>query len=317
MDIELKQKNYISLGGGVFILLLDFILFFSFTSPIGPKGWYFNPIIVIAVMVGGSTFLLDFMDETKRQKELELKFLEFVRNLVENVRSGVSIPKAIQQVADVDYGALTPYVQKLSNQIDWGYPLNDALRIFADDTKNPVIARSVAIVIQAEKSGGDMAAILQAVSQSVLEIKKVKEEQKAGAYSQIVQGYIIFFVFIIIMLVLQVYLIPKLGAISGDIMQGLGGSVSVGTGVKEPLDLQGVFIGTIFVQGVFAGLMIGKFSENKFKAGVKHALIMSIVGYLTMATVTGIFAKPEAAAILLLLIPLKWLKKDIFMKKSI
>ena len=57
-------------------------------------------------------------------------------------------------------------------------------------------------------------------------------------------------------------------------MQGLGGSVSVGTGVKEPLDLQGVFIGTIFVQGVFAGLMIGKFSEGTLKQGLIHSLIM-------------------------------------------
>ncbi|MBS3159328.1 type II secretion system F family protein [Candidatus Woesearchaeota archaeon] len=310
MVFELKTKNYISIGVGFLIILLDFIFLFSFSSPIGPKTWVFNPLIVIAVLVSGSSFLIDFFAENKRQKEIELKFLEFVRNLVENVRSGVSIPRAIQQVATVDYGALNPYIVKLAHQLEWGYPLHDALNIFADDTKNMVIKRSVAIVIQAEKSGGDMAAVLEAVSQSVWEIKKVKEEQKSQAYGQVIQGYIIFFVFIVIMLVLQIYLIPKLTDISGDLAQGLGGMTTMAPNTSSATDLKGIFIGAIFVQGLFAGLMIGKFSEGKFKNGVKHSLIMAIIGYLLMATITGIFAPEEVTtkAALLFLIPYKLLK---------
>jgi len=286
------------MGVGTVIILMDFLFFFQFTEPVGPKAWYFSPIIVLGLLAGGMPFVQDVLNESKRQKDIELKFLEFVRSLVETVRSGVSIPKAILQIkgSGADYGPLTPYIIKLSNQIEWGYPLHQALTIFANDTKNIVVKRSVAIVMQAEKSGGDMAAVLEAVSGSVLEVKKLKDERKNNAYAQMIQGYIIFFVFVGIMIVMQVYLIPQLTKIGGEVSSGLAGAIGGAAGGGKPADLGPVFLETIVVQGIFAGLMIGKFSDGDFKSGLKHSLIMVIGGYLVMTTVTGIFEASAASA---------------------
>ena len=112
--MELKLKHWVGLVFGFIVLVVDFILFFNFTGEIGPNIWYFNPILVVGLLVGSFTFILDFIEENKRQKELEVKFLEFVRNLVESVRSGVSIPQAITHVSSVNYDSLTPYVKKLA-----------------------------------------------------------------------------------------------------------------------------------------------------------------------------------------------------------
>jgi flagellar protein FlaJ len=305
--MELKLRHYASLGLGALILIIDVILFFSFTGEFGPSDWYFNPIMVIAVFLASLPFIKDFMAENERQKELETKFLEFVRGLVETVRSGVTIPQAIVHTSKVNYGSLTPYVKKLANQIEWGYPLHTALTIFANDTKNPVIKRSIAIVIEAEKSGGDMGSVLEAVTKSVLEIKNIKDDRRTNAYTQTIQGYIIYFFFVFIMIVLQVYLIPKLSVVGGELGQGLGtiGVGSVGTS-KGALDFGPIFIATIIVQGIFAGLMLGKFSEGDFKSGVKHSLIMTIGGYLITSTASGIFEPSQA---LILLIPTRLLFK--------
>ncbi len=306
--MELQIKHYIGIIIGGLLLILDFTLFFNFSS-FAPKVWYFGPLLVIASLIGTITFLLDFMDENKRQKELETKFLEFVRGLVETVRSGASIPQAIIHVSNVSYGSLTPYIKKLANQLEWGYTLQEALMIFANDTSNEVIKRSITIVIEAEKSGGDLASVLEAVTQSVLEIKKVKEERKSNAYTQNIQGYIIYFFFVFIMIVLQAYLIPKLGTVGGEIGQGLGtvGVGSLGAGGSS-FSFDSIFIATIIVQGLFAGLMLGKFSEGDYKSGLKHSLIMVIGGYLVISTATAII-KPEHA--LILLIPFRYLKKGV------
>jgi archaeal flagellar protein FlaJ len=316
MRIELKTKHYAGIIVGVMIVLLDFILFFNFTGEIGPKAWYFSPIMVIAALIAGINFYLDLSNENKRQKELELKFLEFVRGLVETVRSGVNVPQAIMHIANTNLGALTPHIKKLAHQLEWGYPLHDALTIFADDTKNEVIQRSVAIVIQAEKSGGDMGSVLEAVTTSVLEIKKVKEERKSNAYTQTVQGYIIFFVFVIIMIIMQVYMIPKLSAIGGELGQGLGGlggsGLGAGGGAAGNIAFGPIFTVTIIVQGLFAGLMLGKFSEGDFTSGIKHALIMVIVGYLLSTSLAGIIGPVKSAAASLLFI-----KKDWIIRKKI
>ena len=53
------------------------------------------------------------------------------------------------------------------------------------------------------------------------------------------------------------------------------------TGAKISIDsLNNVFLALIIVQGLFAGLVIGKLSEGKIMAGVKHSLIMTALSYL-------------------------------------
>ena len=208
--MEFKKKYLMGILLGVIAVALDFILFFDLQK-FQPKARWFAPLIAISIIIAASQFLYDFFKENKRQKELELAFLEFVRAVVGTVKSGIPIPKAIIQVAKEDFGALAPHVKKLANQIEWGFPTREALLVFSRDAKNKVIKRSVAIVIEAEKSGGNIGDVLESVTSSVLEIKKMKEERRTTTHSQIVQGYIVFFVFIGIMLILQLKLLGQLG----------------------------------------------------------------------------------------------------------
>jgi len=132
------------------------------------------------------------MSEGKRQIEMEEKFLEFMRAISDGVKAGIPIPKAIRELSDTDFGALNPYVRKLVNQIEWGIPLRDGLIRFAKETKNPVIKRSVSIIIEAEQGGGNISGVLTSVTNSILQIKKIKHERRSNTFSQIIQGYVVF-----------------------------------------------------------------------------------------------------------------------------
>ena len=284
--MKLKTRHIIGIIIGVALIAISLILFRSSN--------FIKPLIVFGVIIATIQFWVDMITENKRQNELELQFLEFSRALESTVRSGIPIPKAIKQISSSDYGALTPYVKKLTNQLDWGIPLSEALIVFARDTNNKVVKKSVSILNEAERSGGNIEVVLNAVTNSVLQIKKIKEERKANAYSQLVQGYIIFFIFIAIMLILQIYLMPQLGDISGALFQGLrGGFVNyVETGGAETssqLNLENIFLALISIQGIFAGLMIGKFAEGEIKAGIKHSLILTISGYFISTMALTIF----------------------------
>ena len=284
--MKLKTRHIIGIIIGVALIAISLILFRSSN--------FIKPLIVFGVIIATIQFWVDMITENKRQNELELQFLEFSRALESTVRSGIPIPKAIKQISSSDYGALTPYVKKLTNQLDWGIPLSEAFIVFAKDTNNKVVKKSVSILNEAERSGGNIEVVLNAVTNSVLQIKKIKEERKANAYSQLVQGYIIFFIFIAIMLILQIYLMPQLGDISGALFQGLrGGFVNyVETGGAETssqLNLENIFLALISIQGIFAGLMIGKFAEGEIKAGIKHSLILTISGYFISTMALTIF----------------------------
>ncbi len=286
--MEIKHYHIAAIVFAVLVIIFDIYKFHG--TP------WMMPLFVAAAFLGGLPFLIDFLRENKKQKEIETKFLEFVRALVENVKSGIPIPRAILQVADEDYGALTPYVKKLANQLEWGFPLREALQIFANDTRNSVIKRAISIVMEAERSGGNMTEVLEAVTNSVYSIKKLKEERRSTTFSQIVQGYIIFFVFIVIMLVLQIYLIPKISSLGTEVTTGLGGLGAAPLGVSfgaatQTFKFETIFTWLVIIQGFFAGLMIGKFSEGELKAGIKHSVALVVIGYLIISTVTALVAK--------------------------
>ncbi len=283
MELKFKKIYLVWVTFALFLIGLDIYAYFYIEFL---KRWFWA-FIVVSINIGWAHFWFDFLKENKRQKEIELKFLEFIRNLVEAVKSGIPIPRGISQVADKDYGSLSPYIKKLSYQIEWGIPMHNALIIFADDTGNKVIKRSISIIIEADQSGGDISDILSSVSTSVVNIKKLKEERKSSITSQIVQGYIVFLMFIIIMLVLQILLFPKLANISvnlqsGNDLAGLGGGQS-----DDKFDIDFIFFMLLIIQGFFDGLVIGKFSEGSIKNGLIHSLILMTLSALIVTTVKG------------------------------
>jgi len=285
MKLKIKTRHIASIIFGIVVMILA-IVFLKDTR-------WLRPLIAIGLFFMGSQFLWDFTTENKRQQQIGSKFLEFVRSISNSVKSGIPVPKAIMMVADADYGSLSPYVKKLAKQLEWGFPLRQALITFARDTENKLIKKSITIVIEAEKSGGNIQEVLSAVTASVLQMKKIKEERKSMIFSQTLQGYIVFFIFIGIMIVLVTYLLPQLDGMGGTMLGDIssGGSVFQGGELAEipsQLNYDLIFTGLILIQGFFAGLLVGKFSEGELKYGIKHSLIMMMGGYLIFATATGI-----------------------------
>jgi len=279
--LKFKPVYTLSILAGVMVILLA--IKFQF----GER--FFFPLIILSLVVSSLHFWIDFFAEQNRQKLIEVMFLEFIRNLSESIKSGISIPRSIQNIAKRDYGELSPYIKKLSNQIEWGIPTRKALQTFAEDTENRVIIRSISLVSEAEKSGGDITDILSSVVESVVSVKQIKEERKSQIHAQVVQGYIIYYVFIGIMLVLDLWLFPQLTGVetSSSIQAGASGMGGMGLAGASALDMGPIFLTLILIQGFFAGIMIGKFSEGTIKNGLLHSLIMMVSAALIITTLKG------------------------------
>ncbi len=281
--MKFKAKYWIGIILALALFAVDYYLFFG-------KRWFY-PLIIVCVTIAWIMPWNDFFKESKRQKEIETKFLEFVRTISSDVRSGIPISKSVLHAADKDFGALTPYTKKLASQVAMGIPFHKSFNTFSNDTGNKMIKTSISIILEAEKSGGNIADILDSVTESVLNVNKLKQERKASVFSQIVQGYIVFFIFIGIMLVLQLWLFPKLGNISGGVTQGLQsagiGGLGGAKGEAGLVNLDMIFLGLIIIQGFFAGIMIGKFSEGTFKQGLLHSLVLITCALLIITTAKG------------------------------
>jgi len=242
---------------------------------------FFFLIIGVGILVIVFPFVISFILEAKIASEKENMFLEFTRNLVESVKTGTPISKSILNVKNKQYGILGENIKKLANQISIGIPLSIALETFSKDVNNPTISRALTLIGQAEKAGGDIGEILEAVAEAVSMSDKLRKERKATISQLVVQGYIIFLVFMVIILVMQFKILPL---VSGIADLGTSGIVGISTGGDVDIEnVSSLFLYLLLVQGFFSGLTIGKLAEGNIKAGVKHSFALMLISFLVSA----------------------------------
>ena len=244
--------------------------------------------IVIGVVVGALPFMTSFLGVQKKKKEKEAKFLEFTMDLVENVKIGTPISKAILNLRRRNYGELSPHVIKLANQLGIGITLHVSLQNFSKDIGSQVISRAVGLISEAERAGGKIETILESVAESINQIQTLRKERKASISNLVTQGYIIFMVFIIIMLVMEFRILPMVSGLGGtEGSELLPGGIGGGGGDQ---DFSKPLFVLLLVQSFFAGLVIGKISEGSIKDGIKHSFILLALTLLITSGARGFFA---------------------------
>ena len=272
MKIELM--HWLGIGAGVILAALSTIIF---------SGDLMKFLLVVSFLVGIVPFFISFMLSQAKQREKEEKFLEFTRDLVEMVRSGTPVSKSIINLRKRNYGSLSSHVEKLANQLTIGIVLTEALGTFAKETDSSVISRAVGLISEAERAGGNIEAILESVSDSVAQVEKLRKERQAAVSNLVTQGYMIFFVFIIIMLVMEFKILPLVA----DLDSGEGLSMSVNKLDADEFSLP-LFM-MLLVQSFFAGLVIGKISEGTLKAGIRHSFVLLTVTLLVTTGTRALF----------------------------
>jgi flagellar protein FlaJ len=292
---EINKSQIIGIVAAITIIGISglFAYFKLFNGVVDMKVFYF--VAGIAVVIAGLPFFTGLIVESQREKSIDGMFLEFSRDLVEGVKAGTPISKSILNIKNKNYGSLSPHIEKLANQISVGIPVKDSLDTFAKDINSPVISRAISLIREAERSGGRIEVILESVTFSISQIEKLKKERKAAVYNLTVQGYIIFFIFIIIMLIMEFKILPMTATLSlGDsgVSELMGGAATTQAPKDKmsPEDFARPFLFLLLFQGFFAGLVIGKISEGTVKSGLKHSFVLVAVSWL-IATGANIFLK--------------------------
>ena len=282
--MEFKKIHGVGIVVAVLIMSLSFF--------VGERFSFF--VLGMGILIGAFPFVFTVINETRVAAEKENMFLEFARNLVESVKTGTPINKSIINVRDKSYGVLSAHIQKLANQISMGIPLSHALQVFSEDIENKSISRVLILIGQAEKAGGDIGEILESVAGAVSMSDKLKKERKAVISTLVVQGYIIFFVFMIIILVMQFKILP--------LISGIADVGTLGTGdleVREGTDIKNIsssFLYLLLIQGFFSGITIGKLSEGSIKSGIKHSFALMVTSFLISTLAGFMFGTPVAAS---------------------
>jgi len=217
----------------------------------------------------------------KRKKEIEQMFVIFLRDFVESVRSGMTVTQAFETVSKNDYKSLTPLVKKMVAQLEWGLPLEKVLKNFAKNSGSELISRIVSSVIESHRFGGNLVDTFEALSNTAIEIDRLRKERSLYLHSQMITGYIVFLVFLGVILALEKFLVPSLSQTFSYKLEEQ--PIAPAELVKSYRDL---LFHLVLMQSFFAGLAVGKMAEGAIIAGLKHSAIMMAIGgiaYLFLA----------------------------------
>ncbi|MEC9332447.1 MAG: type II secretion system F family protein [Candidatus Thermoplasmatota archaeon] len=219
---------------------------------------------------------------------VEDKFPDFLRDLAEYWKGGLSMTVAIQTLAKGEYGNLNEEVNKMASQISWGISFGEVLDMFTERVTSPIVTRAVRMVDEANRAGGRISDILLAASFDAREIKALETERRQEVGSYVTVIYASFFVYLGIILVLASTFIPAIV----DSAAATGGTGSMSIGNLTIREMNEVWISTIFlysliIQGIGNGLAAGFMSTGRLYSSFNRASMLLLVGWFVFE-LTGI-----------------------------
>jgi flagellar protein FlaJ len=211
---------------------------------------------------------------------VEEKFPDFLRDLAEYWKGGLSMTVAIQTLAKGEYGNLNDEVNKMASQISWGVSFGEVLEMFTERVTSPIVTRAVRMVDEANRAGGRISDILLAASFDAKEIKALETERRQEVGSYVMVIYTSFFVYLGIILVLASTFIPAI--VDSSASTG-GGSMSIGNlTIKEMNEvwISTMFLYSLMVQGIGNGLAAGLMSTGRLYSAFRQASFLLIIGWV-------------------------------------
>ncbi len=214
--------------------------------------------------------ILNYIDYRWR-KAVDEHLPDLFRSIVQAQKIGMTLPKALEEAAERNYGPLTPELKKMTTQISWGSSFEEALLAFGNRVGTVLTQRTVPMIIEASRSGGRVEKVFDPMGKFIQTTILLEKERKTQTRPYIAIIYVALFVFLFTIVILFKTFFTDVAGMSLFSMPTM-----------SPVDLQRIFLHLALVQGFFGGLVAGKMGEGSISAGLKHSLIMMLLGYVAL-----------------------------------
>jgi flagellar protein FlaJ len=220
-----------------------------------------------------------------RIEKIEERLPDFLRDVAEAGRFGMTLPDAIIVASKGRYGPLTEEIKKMASQLEWGVPVAEALRLFEQRVPTPLVSRVVSVITRANEAGGNVADVLTMVAHNARENQLSQAARKITMLTYVTVIYISFFVFLFVILVLAADFLPAMVQAGQKVSESSslnagGGAVSLQFQFVPVLFL--AFLVAVVAHAVGDGVMAGVLYNGRIADGLRHATIMLVVGWAVM-----------------------------------
>jgi len=251
-----------------------------------------NPLdfMVIALLVFIGPYGFYENHRYNKIRSLEEKLPEFLRDVAESGKFGMTLAVSIRSASKGRYGDLTPEIRRMAAQIGWGISATEALKLFSERVQTPLVRRTCGIIIKAANAGGNVADILTLVSTDIKESQLTRAEKEMNMKAYMIVIYVAFFVFLATVLILNAVFIPQIQA-AGQGAAGQGADSETGaalsggaTTVNAALipEVRFIYLASALIHGLGDGVTAGILENGQIGNGLKHSFLMVLIAYLML-----------------------------------
>jgi pilus assembly protein TadC len=279
-----KQREYAILGasGAVsFALLMMALVLFSDVSvgPLSKRHWI--DFFAFALLAGLGPYGFYFASRQGRRKRLEERFPDFLRDIAASSKAGLTLTQAAVIAAKGEYGALSPEIVKMADQLSWNVPFDESLQKFGERVNTPLVQRAVNLITEASHSGGHVTDVLMAAARDVRELKNLENERKLTMSLYTVIIYITFFVFLGVAATLYGQFVPEIiNSAEAARAQGSTGIAGLSFDLLALEDYRIFYYMAGIMQGLGNGMVAGLMGTGKGLSGLRHSFLMVLITYM-------------------------------------
>jgi archaeal flagellar protein FlaJ len=156
------EKRILFASAGVFLVLV--ILAIAVSKNIAAS----VNIVLLGILILTVPYSVYKFLQFRKLKSYEDEFPDFLRDVADAQKAGLTILQAIRAASKAEYGLLTGEIRKMDKQLSWNVPLSKVLRKFAERmNESRTIVRSVMIIEQANKTGGNIEEAMEALAANI------------------------------------------------------------------------------------------------------------------------------------------------------
>jgi flagellar protein FlaJ len=292
--LRVKPANYfgVAFSSTIAVLLLSTSMYLLEILPIAHS--------VSIALVGSAAILLFVHGLVVVQSDRRTGFVEDIlpdvlRILAANLRSGLTIDRALISSARPEFGFFEGEIKRAAHETLTGRSAEEALDSMTKKVRSKLLKRTIDLLKDGIGRGANLPEMLDGLAQEIREMKTLRREVVAH-----VMLYVIFIFFAAgiaapLLYAITSFLIQTLTEIGArvEIPAAVAGELPITIGVAEiELSfLEAYVLAALVITSVFAGLLIGLVREGSERGGIKLIPVLLVLSLLTYYMGKGFVAR--------------------------
>lgn len=202
-----------------------------------------------------------------RERGMDIGFSNFLRDLVEIRKSGLSPEKCIISLAERNYGSLSKHVKTMSTQISWGVGHSTIYKTFSKKVRSWLTKISMFLLLDAIEVGGGTPETLETLAQFSESILMMEKSKRSELRPLLIIPYIGAGVLLVTVIALLTFF--------RSMLLMAGRALAFG-------DIVTLLLPPVVIHVYLMGVVGGKIAYGEISSGFLHSIMLLI---FTLATI--------------------------------